>query len=192
MTFNHKFPGQYTDSETGLSQNWNRDYDQRLGRYVTSDPLGLAAGMNTYAYTVSDPVRNTDPKGLDTYQCTGGLNVLGGAAIGILHHEYLCVSVPVSSGQAGPPSMLCSGLGQNSGLLAMLGVTVPGVATIDSFNPNTCTAASRGNGDFDTCIQRVLEAARPSYSIGPPNGHTQNCQSFVASALQDCARLYGK
>lgn len=42
---NFRFPGQYFDSETGLNQNWNRDYDPTTGRYVQSDPVGLAAGL---------------------------------------------------------------------------------------------------------------------------------------------------
>ena len=43
-TVNLRFPGQYFDSETGLHQNWHRDYDPQVGRYVTSDPIGLAGG----------------------------------------------------------------------------------------------------------------------------------------------------
>jgi hypothetical protein len=34
-----RFPGQYYDSETGLFQNYFRDYDPQVGRYVESDPL---------------------------------------------------------------------------------------------------------------------------------------------------------
>jgi len=193
MTFNHRFPGQYRDKETGLHQNWHRDYEPKLGRYVISDPIGLNAGMNTYSYAVSDPIRNSDPKGLDTYQCTGGLDELGGAAIGILHHEYLCVTVPLPSGQSGPPSMLCSGLGQNSGILAAILCAVPGIATNDSFNAQSCTPTSQGNGEFDACVRAVLEGPRPTYSAGPNGGpYTRNCQSFVSSSIQDCARRYGK
>ncbi len=38
---NLRFPGQYFDSETGLHQNWFRDYMPKVGRYVEADPLNL-------------------------------------------------------------------------------------------------------------------------------------------------------
>jgi len=36
--YNLRFPGQYYDAETGLSQNWNRDYDPIVARHVESAP----------------------------------------------------------------------------------------------------------------------------------------------------------
>jgi RHS repeat-associated protein len=59
-----RFPGQYYDAETGLNQNYFRDYDPAVGRYVESDPGGLAGGINTYAYASSDPILVIDPSGL--------------------------------------------------------------------------------------------------------------------------------
>jgi RHS repeat-associated protein len=64
-TFNLRFPGQYFDAETGLHYNMRRYYDARVGRYITSDPLGLVAGLNTFAYVGSSPLFATDPLGLD-------------------------------------------------------------------------------------------------------------------------------
>jgi RHS repeat-associated protein len=60
-----RFPGQVYDSESKLHSNGQRDYDPRLGRYVESDPIGLAGGINTYAYAGNDPVNMIDPLGLD-------------------------------------------------------------------------------------------------------------------------------
>ena len=66
--YNLRFPGQYADAETGLNYNMFRDYNPTLGRYVESDPIGLAAGINTYGYVGGNPVTNTDPLGLVTVQ----------------------------------------------------------------------------------------------------------------------------
>jgi RHS repeat-associated protein len=61
---NLRFPGQYFDEETNLQQNYFRDYDPRLGRYVQSDPIGLAGAINTYAYVDSSPLIYFDEEGL--------------------------------------------------------------------------------------------------------------------------------
>jgi uncharacterized protein RhaS with RHS repeats len=45
-------------------QNYFRDFDPAVGKYVESDPLGLRAGVNTYAYVMSSPLLRRDPMGL--------------------------------------------------------------------------------------------------------------------------------
>jgi RHS repeat-associated protein len=59
-----RFPGQRYDAATGLYHNYFRDYDPAIGRYVQSDPIGLAGGISTYAYGNGAPLGFSDPLGL--------------------------------------------------------------------------------------------------------------------------------
>ena len=62
---NLRFPGQYFDRETGLHYNYYRSaYNPGTGRYEEVDPIGIAGGLNLYAYAMNDPIRQMDQFGL--------------------------------------------------------------------------------------------------------------------------------
>ena len=67
------FPGQYWDAESGLWHNGYRSYEPTLGRYLQSDPIGLAGGPNTYTYVEGNPVNLIDPLGLESWQYSNGM-----------------------------------------------------------------------------------------------------------------------
>ena len=87
FTHNLRFPGQYFDAETGLHYNGFRDYSPTLGRYLESDPIGLAGGINTYAYVGNNPLGFVDPLGLSADRvagAAGAINAMIAAVSGAL------------------------------------------------------------------------------------------------------------
>jgi RHS repeat-associated protein len=76
IEFNLRFPGHYHDAETGLHYNRHRYYSPKLGRYLQADPIGLAGGLNVYAYP-ANPLVQVDVNGLS---CDGAPNKCKGDA----------------------------------------------------------------------------------------------------------------
>jgi RHS repeat-associated protein len=63
-----RWPGHWWDDDLGLQYNRFRWYDVRAGRYVASDPLGTAGGVNLYAYA-ANPTARVDLLGLTDTKC---------------------------------------------------------------------------------------------------------------------------
>ena len=88
FAYNLRFPGQYFMAETGLNQNWSRDYDPLTSRYVESDLIGLGGGVNTYGYAEGEPTGKIDPSGEFAFLVIPGICAAGGceaiaAALGL-------------------------------------------------------------------------------------------------------------
>ncbi len=92
------YAARYLDTETGLYYDRARYYDPSLARFVSQDPIGLAGGINPYAYVGNDPVDARDPFGA----CKNGVPTFkfsdGGVEIDDCRH-----APPESS--AGPPGI---------------------------------------------------------------------------------------
>jgi len=71
-----RFTGQVYDSESGLYYYNARYYDPELGRFIQADPriqdLSNPQSYNRYSYCVNNPLRYTDPTGLDYWGDVGG------------------------------------------------------------------------------------------------------------------------
>lgn len=88
VKLNLRYSGQYYDNESELHYNYYRYYDPQLGRFITSDPIGLQGGLNTYVYVLNNPIVYVDPLGLARRQVRP-LDVPGlrNTTIGPLQHD---------------------------------------------------------------------------------------------------------
>ena len=60
----YQYTGKERDDETGLYYYGARYYAPWLGRWTSSDPSGLSAGINLFAYSRGNPISRRDPGGL--------------------------------------------------------------------------------------------------------------------------------
>ncbi|MBL8298007.1 MAG: RHS repeat-associated core domain-containing protein [Rhodanobacteraceae bacterium] len=110
-----RYPRQYFDAETGLHYNYFRDYDPAVGRYVESDPIGLAGGSNVYSYVGSAPLQVVDTLGLQS----NGLGCLALGTAGAVVGGLACSPTgPFAVARATGEGVLAGGLiGCGAGLL---------------------------------------------------------------------------
>ncbi len=150
---NFRFPGQVLDPETGLYYNWHRFYDPSTGRYISADPIGLAGGMNLYAYVGGNPVNWIDPKGLNAGTLTWGTGIVG----------TILIVVP-------EPYTTAIGTGMVLGALA----TIPGDTPIDEpaeeCKPKQCKPCTPPVGTIATDVHSV-PPSKPHYPIEGSHVH---------------------
>jgi RHS repeat-associated protein len=60
----YRYTGKERDRESGLYYHGARYYAHWLGRWTSSDPAGMADGTNPYAYVRNNPVKLSDPTGM--------------------------------------------------------------------------------------------------------------------------------
>lgn len=183
VTNNIRFLGQYFDDETGLHYNINRYYDPTLDRYITSDPIGVDGGINTYIYALANPIRYVDPLGLWVRRCSRKLGDREGPNVDPnfpLRHDYLVVSGSILSFQAGSNMIWSQGYVDRRGEEA------------DRACPSVC--------DDDKFDKYVFEAAKeigePTYCVIAYPGTIQhimgarNCQTWADDVLNLAKEKY--
>jgi hypothetical protein len=145
-------------------------------RYLQSDPLGLAAGTNTYAYVKGNPLKYIDPWGLETTIIINGNTALTGTHAGLYLGHGLLDGSP-----AGPEIYDPSGsyLDSNRG---DGGVFYDQDASLGNYLSYQMTDGSNVQiYTFNTTAAEEEAIAKRAEGIGDPRG--LNCAASVSQAL---------
>tara|TARA_R110001583_G_scaffold189565_1_gene353131 strand:+ start:373379 stop:376345 length:2967 start_codon:yes stop_codon:yes gene_type:complete len=170
-----RFPGQWFQAESGLHQNWMRDYDPTTGRYIEADPLGLVDGPSVYNYALQSPGRYVDPRGTDAY-----VSLTPEAAWGAGH---VGVSTDAGSGPNQTVGKYCG----DSGLTCVAGAD----SEMRSDNMSKVTEIMRipmspaNTRKVEACIQRKMSAPGTYRLVGA------SCMNAVSECLREGGYYYG-
>jgi len=155
LTPNFLQPYTYTarelDAETGLYYYRARYYDATVGRFLQTDPIGIAGGPNLYIYSSNDPINQFDPFGLDSIDDLANFTAGFGDVVSLGLTDYL-------RGKIGINDVVdkCStsySVGWWAGMLHQLAFSGAG-----SFSGGARTVLYHGDG--------ALEAARAAKGAG--------------------------
>lgn len=175
FVYNQRFPGQVFDAETGLFQNWNREYHAPWGRYVQSDPIGLEGGLNTFSYSFNQPTRYVDPQGLQSIAaCANPANAAVCAEAGI--------GAGAGTGAASAARLIS--------LVRNLAQAAAAAAESDKERCNDRCAKAKADAAaaFQILIGRLLDYLTGG-SRGPDKGHLKAIRQFQSNLKESLERV---
>ena len=180
-TYNIRFAGQYNDVESGLFYNINRFMEPGTGRYMSSDPIGVAGGNSTYSYTQGNPLAYADPYGLTVSWYGRPTNITGPwAPVNNLGISHQWLKTDTQEAGMGPAGGNVPGQGEPP--------DAPGspVATVDHKGQSQQPGAYEYPLPFDVDEQCVNEMIEPGRDLGSFIPGINDCHTFVQQVLTHC------
>jgi RHS repeat-associated protein len=196
-TSGYAFTGREWDAETGLHYYRARYYDPSSARLLSEDPKGFAAEINFYRYVFNNPVRLTDPFGLEVRVCFRQMHGIPGKVLQVPHS----VMWPTTKG--------CTGTGfgpaANASTKDLLrGKSVPG----QYYDEEICGEDGKPKPEYFACpivdprkcmeecvikeMKILTKKAAPKYRLGK-KGEGFQCTDWTDMLVQTCqAQCAGK
>ncbi len=149
-----RYTGARLDAETGLYDFRARMYSPKLGRFMQTDPIGIAGGTNLYVYVNNDPLNLTDPTGLDPL-----VGTVVGAVAGAFYGAAGAAAAPGSSWKSVSAGAIVGAIAGGG-----LGFVDPslGVATFAFLG-----AVTGGAGDLVGQVATNFLEGNPALNINP-------------------------
>ena len=164
------FAGGVYDIHTELTRFGVRDYDAKIGRWTTKDPIGFLGGStNLYAYVQNDPVNLTDPSGKIIFSVAGA--IVGAVASG---------AMAALEGES-PSSIM-----KQAAIGALTGAFNPTSAILRGALALAGEAASQAVSDDFNCKGFNSASLLTAGLLGPRGGHPEAGTPF-REALNDIA-----